>query len=120
MRLVVGLGVVSALADIVYEGARSVYGPFLASLGATALVLSVVTGRGWAFAIHEAMDQTGAFLGPLLISASLALTASFGPGLLLPAIPGIAANLVLVYLRRRVHDVRRAAPTAARSSAGRA
>ncbi|MFM9049686.1 MAG: MFS transporter [Actinomycetota bacterium] len=184
MRFVVGFGVVSALADIVYEGARSVYGPFLASLGATALVVSVVTGggeavalvarllfgrladararrwtlaivgygltalavpllglttalwmavvlillerlgkavrspakdamlaqagtvtgRGWAFAIHEAMDQTGAFLGPLLIAASLALTASFGPGFLLLAIPGIAAILVLVYLRRRVPD----------------
>ncbi|MGI9197827.1 MAG: MFS transporter [Candidatus Nanopelagicales bacterium] len=184
MRFVVGFGVVSALADIVYEGARSIYGPFLASLGATALVVSVVTGggeavalvarllfgrladararrwtlailgygltviavpllglatalwvacglillerlgkairspskdamlaqagtvtgRGWAFAIHEAMDQTGAFLGPLLIAASLALTAAYGPGFLLLAIPGVAALCVLLYLRRRVPD----------------
>ena len=184
MRFVVGFGVVSALADIVYEGARSVYGPFLASLGATALVVSVitgggealalvarllfgrmadtrsrrwtltiagygltalavpllgltsalwiacalillerlgkavrspakdamlaqagtVTGRGWAFAVHEAMDQVGAFLGPLLIAASLALTASYGPGFLLLAIPGIASVIVLLLLRRRVPD----------------
>ena len=184
MRFVVGFGVVSALADIVYEGARSVYGPFLASLGATALVVSVitgggeavalvarllfgrladarslrwtlaitgyaltviavpllglttalwmacglillerlgkavrspskdamlaqagtVTGRGWAFAIHEAMDQAGAFAGPLLIAASLALTATYGPGFLLLAIPGVAALIVLLYLRRRVPD----------------
>ncbi len=184
MRFVVGFGAVSALADIVYEGARSVYGPFLASLGATALVVSVitgggeavalvarllfgrladtrsrrwalaitgyaltviavpflglttalwmacalilierlgkavrspakdamlaqagnVTGRGWAFAVHEAMDQVGAFIGPLLIAASLALTAAYGPGFLLLAVPGVAAMAVLLYLRRRVPD----------------
>ena len=184
MRFVVGFGVVSALADIVYEGARSVYGPFLASLGATALIVSVitgggdalaliarllfgrladarsrrwaltitgytltviavpllglttalwiacglilverlgkavrspskdamlaqagaVTGRGWAFAVHEAMDQAGAFVGPLLIAASLALTAVYGPGFLLLAIPGVAALAVLLYLRKRVPD----------------
>ena len=51
MRFVVGFGLVSALADIVYEGARSVYGPFLAVLGASALVVSVVTGGGEALAL---------------------------------------------------------------------
>ena len=25
-------------------------------------------GRGWGFALHEAMDQTGATLGPLLVA----------------------------------------------------
>lgn len=39
------------LADIVYEGARSVTGPLLASLGATALVVGVVTGIGEAAAL---------------------------------------------------------------------
>lgn len=179
-----GFGVVSALADIVYEGARSVYGPFLGSLGATALLVSVitgggeavalvarllfgrladaqarrwtlailgygltvvavpllgltsalwmacglillerlgkairspskdamlaqagtVTGRGWAFAVHEAMDQAGAFAGPLLIAVALALTASYSPGFLLLAIPGLASIAVLLFLRRRVPD----------------
>ena len=37
-RVVVGFGVVSLAADMVYEGARAVYGPLLASLGATAIV----------------------------------------------------------------------------------
>ena len=36
-RAVVGFGVVSLAADMVYEGARSVTGPLLASLGASAL-----------------------------------------------------------------------------------
>ena len=184
MRFVVGFGIVSALADIVYEGARSVYGPFLAALGASALVVSVVTGggealalvarlifgrladararrwalaiagygltvvavpllgiahavgiavvlillerlgkavrspskdamlaqagtvtgRGWAFAVHEAIDQAGAFAGPLLIALALAITGSFSPGFLLLAIPGAAALVVLFALRRRVPD----------------
>lgn len=28
-------------------------------------------GRGWGFGIHEALDQTGATLGPLLTAAVL-------------------------------------------------
>lgn len=32
-------------------------------------------GRGWGYGIHEAMDQTGAFLGPLVMSAVLFLHA---------------------------------------------
>ncbi|WP_199923633.1 hypothetical protein [Streptomyces cellulosae] len=39
------------LADFVYEGARSVTGPLLASLGASALVVGVVTGAGEAAAL---------------------------------------------------------------------
>lgn len=39
------------LADIVYEGARSITGPLLASLGASALVVGVVTGIGEAAAL---------------------------------------------------------------------
>jgi MFS family permease len=45
-RFVVGLGVVAMLADIVYEGARSVTGPFLAQLGAGALAVGLITGAG--------------------------------------------------------------------------
>jgi hypothetical protein len=28
-------------------------------------------GRGWGFGLHEAMDQIGALLGPLLVAAVL-------------------------------------------------
>lgn len=51
LRFVVGFGVVSALADVVYEGARSVIGPYLGSLGASALVVGLVTGAGEAAAL---------------------------------------------------------------------
>ncbi len=43
-RMVTGLGMVSLFADIVADGGKSIYGPFLASLGASALVVGVVTG----------------------------------------------------------------------------
>jgi MFS family permease len=46
LRFVVGFGVVSALSDVVYEGARSVIGPFLRDRGATAAVVGLVTGVG--------------------------------------------------------------------------
>ena len=184
LRFILAFGVVSALGDILYEGARSIHGPLLASLGATALVVSVVTGageaialgmrllfgrladarrrrwplatagyaitvvtvpllglaasvpaaatlilgeragkavrspskdamlaqagtvggRGWAFAIHEAMDQAGAFTGPLFIAAMIAVTGGFATGLMLLVIPGLALLGVLVWLQRRVPD----------------
>lgn len=50
-RLVIGFGSISLAADMVYEGARSVYGPLLVSLGATAFVVSAVTGAGEAVAL---------------------------------------------------------------------
>ncbi len=50
-RFVTTFGVISMFADIVYEGARSITGPLLASLGATALVVGVVTGIGEAAAL---------------------------------------------------------------------
>ncbi|MHB8229992.1 MAG: MFS transporter, partial [Vulcanimicrobiaceae bacterium] len=40
------MSIVSLFADMTYEGARSVSGPFLASLGATGLVVGVVAGFG--------------------------------------------------------------------------
>lgn len=51
MRFVVGFGIVSGLADIVYEGARSIIGPYLGTLGASALVVGVITGAGEAAAL---------------------------------------------------------------------
>ena len=45
-RFVVLIGVVNLFADFTYEGARSVTGPFLAQLGATAAIVSIVSGAG--------------------------------------------------------------------------
>ncbi|MER6738398.1 MFS transporter [Streptomyces puniciscabiei] len=206
-RFVVWFGTVSLLADVVYEGARSITGPLLASLGASALVVGVVTGAGesaalglrlvsgpmadrtrrfwglaiagyaltvvsvpllgvagvlWAacvlviaervgkavrspakdtllshataatgrgrgFAVHEAMDQIGALVGPLLVAGVLALTGTdYGPALGVLAVPGIAVLLLLFRLRARVPDpeayereVTAAAPHAPEGRAGR-
>ncbi|SFY49613.1 MFS transporter [Streptomyces sp. F-1] len=196
-RFVVWFGTVSLLADVVYEGARSVTGPLLASLGASALLVGVVTGAGeaaalglrlvsgpladrtgrfwglaiggyaltvvsvpllgvagvlWAacvlviaervgkavrspakdtllshaaaatgrgrgFAVHEALDQIGALVGPLLVAGVLALTGDdYGPALGVLALPGIAVLLVLFRLRARVpspQDYERETPAAA-------
>jgi len=46
LRFVVLLGFVSLLADITYEGARSITGQFLAALGASGTVVGVVAGFG--------------------------------------------------------------------------
>lgn len=49
LRFVVLLGFVSLLADVTYEGARSVTGPYLALLGASGAAVGVVAGAGELF-----------------------------------------------------------------------
>ena len=44
LRFVILIGVVNLFADLTYEGGRSVTGPFLAQLGATAAIISIVSG----------------------------------------------------------------------------
>ncbi|MFY9806217.1 MAG: MFS transporter, partial [Pseudonocardiaceae bacterium] len=181
LRFVLAFGLVSCLADFVYEGARAIVGPFLATMGASALVVGFVTGfgeavalvlrlgtgrlsdrtgrhwalsiigyvvtvvavpllalaqtlwqaallvvaerfgkavrtpardtmlaqassktgRGRAFALHEALDQSGAVLGPLVVAAMVALSGMrLGFGVLV--VPGVAAVALLVWLRRAV------------------
>jgi MFS family permease len=184
VRFIVGFGIVSALADMVYEGARSIIGPFLASLGAGATAVGIITGageaaalvlrlftgrlvdrtarpwpqtivgyaltavcvpllalagtlplagvlyngervgkavrtpardtmlahasarlgRGYAFGLHEALDQTGAMAGPLAIAAVLALGGTLHTAFALLALPGAAALAMLARLRRRAAD----------------
>ncbi len=182
MRFVLAFGLISALGDFVYEGARSITGPFLATLGASAALVGFITGAGeavalvfrfwtgalsdrtgrhWAisitgyamtmisvplmavvwtlwpaavlviserfgkalrtpardtmlaqastdlgrgrtFAIHEALDQSGAFVGPLVVAAAIALSGGYRWGFAVLAIPGAAAIVVLLLLRRAV------------------
>ncbi|WP_255432216.1 MFS transporter [Cellulomonas sp. SLBN-39] len=188
-RVVLGLGVVSLAADMVYEGARSVTGPLLALLGVPMLLAGLVTGAGEAaalvlrlpfgaradragrywpttltgyaltavgvpllaltpllgaagagvacallllervgkavrspsksvllaraaeqvglgrgFGVHKAMDQVGAFVGPLLVAGVLALTGSLVPALAVLAVPGTIAMVLLVAVRRLAPD----------------
>ena len=103
-RTVVGFGTVSLAADMVYEGARSVYGPLLASVGASALIVGAVTGAGEAAALllrlvsGSLADRTRRYW--TLTIAGYALTAVCVP--LLAVTPflgsaglGVAAALIL-------------------------
>lgn len=46
LLFIVLLGIVSLLADMTYEGARSITGPYLAILGSSALIVGLVAGLG--------------------------------------------------------------------------
>lgn len=63
------------------------------------------SGRGRAFGVHKAMDQVGAFAGPLAVSGMAALTGVLWPGLALMAIPGAVCLVLLAQLRRKVPSI---------------
>ncbi|MEV0900509.1 MFS transporter [Actinoplanes sp. NPDC049802] len=97
-RTVVAFGLVSLTADMVYEGARSIYGPLLASLGASAAAVGLITGAGEAAALLLRLVS-----GPLadhsrrywtLTVAGYALTAVCVP--LLAVTPALGAAGLLV------------------------
>src|ERR1700692_3773132 len=46
MQFIICLGLVSLFADITYEGARSITGPFLRNLGASAALVGFIAGLG--------------------------------------------------------------------------
>ncbi|MDE2496621.1 MAG: MFS transporter [Xanthomonadaceae bacterium] len=46
LTFVVLIGVVSLFADMTYEGSRSIWGPFLGTLGATGAIIGLVAGGG--------------------------------------------------------------------------
>jgi MFS family permease len=97
-RAVVGFGVVSLTADMVYEGARSVTGPLLGSLGASAVLVGLVTGAGEAMALvlrlvfGSMADRTGRYWA--LTLGGYALTAVCVPALAVTPFVG-GAGLVL-------------------------
>lgn len=179
MRFVILLGIVSLLADMTYEGARSVTGPFLASLGASGTIVGLVAGfgelvgyglrlvsglisdrtkrywavtllgyavnllavpllalagrwetaaalmigervgkalrnpprdamlshatseigRGWGFGLHEAMDQIGAVIGPLIVTAVIEAHKDFRTAFAVLLIPAVMALAVLSLAR---------------------
>ena len=190
-RTVVAFGAVSLAGDMVYEGMRSITGPFLGSLGATALVVGLITGageamalilrlfsgpladrsgrywsltilgyamtavcvpllavapfvgsaglflaaalilleragkairspsksallarvavsmgRGRGFAVHKALDQVGAFAGPLMVAGVIALAGVQWPAFAALAVPGAVCMLLLFTLKRHSDDAR--------------
>jgi MFS family permease len=98
-RFVVTFGFVSLLSDFVYEGARSITGPLLAHLGATALVVGVVTGIGEAAALMLRLvsgplaDRTKRFWAWVI--AGYALTVVSVPTLGLSGTLWVACALVI-------------------------
>lgn len=56
-------------------------------------------GRGWGFGLHEAMDQTGATLGPLIVSAALYFRHDYAVGYGVLLVPALLALAVLVTAR---------------------
>lgn len=46
LRFVISIGIVSLFADLVYEGGRSIVGPYLAVLGGTPVIVGIVAGLG--------------------------------------------------------------------------
>jgi MFS family permease len=181
LRFIVLIGIVSLFADMTYEGARSITGPYLAVLGASATVVGIVsglgelfgyavrlgsgwlgdrtqrywaitiigyavnllavpllalagswqvaaaliiaermgrairspgrdamlshaashTGLGWGFGLHEAMDQTGAIIGPLLVSAVLCLQYGYASAFAILLVPALASLAVVLTARRQ-------------------
>lgn len=53
------------------------------------------TGRGWGFGLHEALDQVGATVGPLVLTVVVAQGGSYRRGFLTLIIPAIAALSML-------------------------
>jgi len=179
MRFIIMLGVVSLFADMTYEGARSITGPYLGVLGASAAVVGIVsgfgelvgyairllsgwlgdrtqrywavtitgyalnlfavpllafawrwevaaaliiaermgrairspardamlshaashTGLGWGFGLHEAMDQAGAIVGPLMVSAALYLQYGYSDAFAILVGPATISMVVVISAR---------------------
>jgi predicted MFS family arabinose efflux permease len=65
-------------------------------------------GYGWAFGVHEALDQSGALVGPLLVAAILAHRGSYRlafSALLIPALVTLTLVLLARWLYPRPEDL---------------
>src|SRR6266702_1824820 len=57
------------------------------------------TGAGWAFGLHEAMDTTGAIIGPLTVSAALYFGQGYTTSFAMLVVPAILSIIVLLVAR---------------------
>jgi MFS family permease len=58
-------------------------------------------GRGWGFAVHEALDQIGAVIGPIAFSVVLFSNDTFQQGFMFLGIPALLTMAVLGVARKR-------------------
>lgn len=56
-------------------------------------------GYGWAFGVHEALDQFGALVGPLLVAAVLAHRGEYRAAFAILAVPAVITYVLLVLTR---------------------
>jgi MFS family permease len=91
-----GLIVASALIILERTG-KAVRSPSKSTLLAR---MAEPVGRGRGFAVHKALDQVGAFAGPLLVAGLAAVTGHLWAGFAILAIPGIATLILLALLRQ--------------------
>lgn len=98
-RFIVALGLISLFADVTYEGARSVNGPFLGMLGAGAAVVGIVSGAGelagYVLRLFSgvAADRTRAYWALTVAGYSINLLAV--PCMALAGHWGVAAALII-------------------------
>jgi predicted MFS family arabinose efflux permease len=57
-------------------------------------------GYGWAFGVHEALDQTGAMIGPLVVAALLAMNIGYPMTFAFLAIPAAITLTLLMFAWR--------------------
>ncbi|MGH3436800.1 MAG: MFS transporter [Sciscionella sp.] len=120
LRFVVGFGIVSMLADFVYEGGRSVIGPYLATFGASAAMVGLISGAGEAVALVFRLvtgplaDRTGRHWA--LSLAGYLLTAVCVP--LLAVAGTLSSAAVLIFGERFGKAVRSPAKSTLLSHAG--
>ena len=61
-------------------------------------------GRGRGFGVHKALDQVGAFSGPLLVAGMVAATAVIWPAMAILAIPGALSIGLLILIRAHMSE----------------
>jgi len=80
---------------------------------------AAVTGRGWAFGLHEALDQIGAVAGPLLVGVVLYTGCGYRVAFAVLAVPALLALIVLVVTRCLYPHPAEFEPSAAATAAAR-
>jgi len=75
-------------------------------------------GYGWAFGLHEALDQFGAMFGPLAVAAVLAHNGGYQEAfavLLVPAVINLSLVLLARFLYPKPQDLERSPPATVRT-----
>lgn len=95
----VGSWQIAALLIIAERTGRAIRKPAIESMLSHA---GTQTGQGWAFGLHETLDQTGATLGPLMMALGLFLKDGYKAGYTLLLIPALL-SLITVLISRYIY-----------------